>query len=89
MGNMALLTETDNISISNDSFYDKSAKITQWFKDGDFIPICTMNVFSDFYSDDEGYSAHWLYTKRLSYLKQMIKSVCAYLFDSEGKKNEE
>ena len=89
MGNMALLTEPDNISISNDSFRDKSQKITQWFKDGDFIPICTMNIFSNFYSNDEGYSTHWLYTKRVSYQGQMIKSVCGYLFGVEGTENEE
>jgi len=84
MGNMALLTEPDNISISNDSYKDKSEKISEWFKEGDFIPICTMNVFSDFYSSDDGYSTHWLYAKRLSYLIQMINSVNKYLFGKEA-----
>ena len=84
MGNMALLTETHNISISNDSYKDKSREISKWFKKGDFIPICTMNVFSDFYSNYESYSFHWLYAKRLSYLIQMINSVNEYLFDNEA-----
>ena len=82
MGNMALLIEFDNIHISRDSYKDKSKKIKERFKKGDFIPICTMNVFCDFYSEDDSYSVHWLYAKRLSYLKQMIDSVNDYLFSS-------
>jgi hypothetical protein len=89
MGNMALLTGADNISISNDSFREKSTKIIQWFKDGDFIPICTMNVFCDFYSDGESYSTHWLYSRRLSYLEQMVTSVSNYLFGRKVMENEE
>ena len=79
MGNIALLSEHDNISISNDSYKKKAEKIKKWFKDGEFIPICTMNVFSDFYSDYESYDRHWLYEKRLSYLKQMVEAVSNYL----------
>jgi hypothetical protein len=79
MGNMALLTQPDNISISNYSYNDKANKIKRWFRDGDFIPICTMNVFNDFYSDHKSYDIHWLYEKRLSYLKQMADSVSNYL----------
>ena len=89
MGNMALLTKSENISISNGSYKDKSGKIKKWFKEGEFIPICTMNVFSDFYSDDDGYSIHWLYAKRLSYLNQMIKSVTKYLFGNEAVNSED
>jgi hypothetical protein len=88
MGNMALLPEHINISISNKSFKIKLAEITQWFKKGDFIPICTMNVFSDFYSNDESYSTHWLYSKRLSYLEQMVNSVKNYFFGNEGIEND-
>jgi hypothetical protein len=88
LGNMALLTEPENIKISNKPFKIKSAKITQWFKEGDFIPICTMNVFSDFYSNDESDSTHWLYSKRLSYLEQMINSVNNYFFGVEAIENE-
>ena len=80
MGNMALLTKNKNIIASNDSYKDKSRKLKKWFKEGNFIPICTMNVFSDFYSSDDGYSTHWLYEKRFSYLNQMIDSVNKYLF---------
>jgi len=89
MGNMALLTARNNISISNDSYKDKSEKIKKWFMEGEFIPICTMNVFSDFYSDDDGYSTHWLYAKRITYLNQMIKSVNNYLFGNETDNNED
>jgi len=88
MGNMSLLPESFNIIISNASYKDKSGKIKEWFKKGEFIPICTMNVFNDFYSDDDSYSIHWLYAKRLSYLKQIIKSVNNYLFGDEDSKNE-
>jgi len=88
MGNMALLPEAFNIKLRNASYKDKSGKIKEWFKEGEFIPICTMNVFSDFYSEVESYSTHWLYEKRLSYLKQMIKSVNNYLFGAEDSKNE-
>jgi len=88
MGNMALLPGKENIIISSKSYKVKSGKISKRFKKGKFIPICTMNVFSDFYSDHESYSFHWLYEKRLSYLIQMIDSVKKYLFGNEDSENE-
>jgi hypothetical protein len=92
MGNMALLPKRNNIIVSNKSFYDKAKEIKNMFKQGDFIPICTMNVFCDFYTDGDGVSdkrgRHWLYEKRLAYIDQMIKSVSDYLLGA-GVKNDE
>jgi hypothetical protein len=92
IGNMALLPKRNNIIVSNKPFFEKSNEIKEMFVNGDFIPICTMNVFCDFYSDMEGvaknYNHHWLYQKRVPYIKQMIKSVEEY-FDYAGVENDE
>jgi len=82
MGNMALLPKKNNIIVSNKPFDIKSDKIIQMFKNSDFIPICTMNVFCNFYFNDikdKISSRYWLYEKRLSYIMQMVESVSEYL----------
>jgi len=94
MGNMALLIKRDNIIVSNDSYFKKYEKIKQLFKTGRFIPICTMNVFSGFYHENEGtdmagrYRYHWLYEGRLAYLNEMLTSVTNYLQIPSGGANE-
>jgi hypothetical protein len=92
MGNMALLPKTNNIIVGNKPFSVKCEAIKQMFKNGDFIPICTMNVFSGFYDDKfenkngmNGYTGHYLYQKRLGYIMEMTSDVSKYLARGEGK----
>jgi hypothetical protein len=92
IGNMALLTKQNNIIVSKKTFRDKSREIKKMFSRGSFIPISTMNVFCDFYSEgetiNESYDKHWLYEKRVPYLKQMIAAVTKYLRLAEELPNE-
>jgi hypothetical protein len=91
MGNMALLPKKNNIIVSNKSFEKKSDEIIRMFKSSDFIPICTMNVFCNFYFNeikDKISSRYWLYEKRVSYLMQMVESVSEYLEYKEVGTNE-
>jgi hypothetical protein len=85
MGNMSLLTKPDNIRAGNKSYAKKGKMIKEMFVNEEFIPICTMNVFCDFYSMGKNYNEFWLYERRLEYLKQMLKSVKLYL----GENNEQ
>jgi hypothetical protein len=79
MGNMSLLTKPDNIRVSNYSYLEKSKIVKNMFATGEFIPICTMNVFCDFYSEEPGYNDHWLYGKRFPYIFQMFQMITRYL----------
>jgi hypothetical protein len=94
MGNMALLSGEINKKVGNKPFDVKSKKIKKSFKDGNFIPICTMNVFSGFYDKDMEsgngtgkYNRHYLFQKRLSYINEMIETVSEYL-DTQDNKDE-
>ncbi|MDR2407460.1 MAG: DUF262 domain-containing protein [Bacteroidales bacterium] len=79
MGNMSLLTKPDNIKVSNYSYLEKCKMIKDMFVKGEFIPICTMNVFCDFYSEEPGYNDYWLYSKRFPYILQMFQMITGYL----------
>jgi hypothetical protein len=79
MGNMSLLTKSDNIRISNYPYLEKCKKVKYWFATGEFIPICTMNVFCDFYSEEPGYNDYWLYEKRFQYILKMYPMITKYL----------
>ena len=50
--NLALLSADNNSSLSNGPFVDKRAKIIEMDKNGEFIPVCTKNVFLKYYSKD-------------------------------------
>ena len=48
--NLALLAAENNSSLSNGPFIEKREKIIEMDKDGEFIPICTKNVFLKYYT---------------------------------------
>lgn len=50
IGNLTLLTDHDNRGIGNKFFFEKREKLQEYFQNGSFIPICSMNVFMKFYS---------------------------------------
>jgi hypothetical protein len=57
IGNLALLSSKLNTALSNRMFSGKQEKIKKFDKDGEYIPLCTHNVFLKYYSiaetDDE------------------------------------
>ena len=48
--NLALLSADNNSSLSNGPFVDKRARIIKMDKNGEFIPVCTKNVFLKYYT---------------------------------------
>jgi hypothetical protein len=88
LGNMSLLVKKNNIQVSNHSFIEKSKIVRDKFRNGEFIPICTMNVYCDFYDENPSIDEYWLYKKRLPYLKEMIDAITQYLYPKESDTNE-
>lgn len=51
IGNLTLLIAHDNRGIGNGFFFKKRQKLQEYYQQGSFIPACSMNVFTKFYSD--------------------------------------
>lgn len=75
MGNMALLSGSDNAGISNNSFSKKSEVIYTKSKIGSFIPLETLMVFTGAYSTGNVTVKEWLPESRLIYLKEIITTL--------------
>lgn len=84
IGNLALLTAENNSSLSNDSFIEKRKKIIEMDKNGEFIPICTKNVFLKYYSKKLSNVYFWSKQDQEDYKDSIIKTLEIFL----GEKNE-
>lgn len=71
--NLALLTKNINSALGNNIFPAKRAIITKKDQQGEFIPICTKNVFLKFYSEDIHKLYLWDENDRRDYLKEIKK----------------
>jgi hypothetical protein len=71
--NMALLSQSVNSSLSNHIFPIKREILKQKDKQGEFIPICSKNVFLKYYTKDVRDLHFWSANDRKDYLKE-IKS---------------
>lgn len=94
MGNMTLLTgsklETDssgqNQIVSNKSYREKKDLVYSFFKQGQFVPLGTLLVFTDIYTRESNIANYWLPNSRLKYLKDMVTTITEFL--GEGNKND-
>lgn len=75
MGNMTLLSGSDNAGISNDNYAKKSDAIYERSKSGSFIPLETLMVFTGAYATDNIIVKEWLPNYRLNYLKEIIRTL--------------
>lgn len=66
--NLALLDIDANSSISNNFFDVKRQMILKKDRDGDFIPVCTRNVFLKYYSNNPSQIQYWSEQDRQDYL---------------------
>lgn len=57
--NLTLLSAHDNRGIGNKFFFEKRQKLQEYYRQGSFIPACSMNVFMKFYSDNPEQMAFW------------------------------
>lgn len=75
MGNMSLLSGRVNSSIRNYSFYKKSEIVFKKSKNGSFIPLETLMVFTGDYNTDPVMVKEWSPKYRLNYIKELIDTL--------------
>jgi len=71
LSNMALLTVGENATLNNSTFDVKRMKIIDMDKAGDYIPICTRNVFMKYYSCSDTKLHFWSEEDRKDYIYAM------------------
>lgn len=71
LSNMALLTVGENATLNNSTFDVKRMKIIDMDKAGDYIPICTRNVFMKYYSSSDTKLHFWSEEDRKGYIRAM------------------
>jgi hypothetical protein len=71
LSNMALLTVGENATLNNSTFDVKRMKIIDMDKAGDYIPICTRNVFMKYYSSSDTKLHFWSEEDRKGYISAM------------------
>ena len=69
--NLALLTVGINSSLSNSVFPIKRQRLKEKDTQGEFIPICTKNVFLKYYSNDIKNVYFWSKEDRKNYLEEI------------------
>lgn len=82
LSNMALLTVGENATLNNSTFDVKRMKIIDMDKAGDYIPICTRNVFMKYYSSSDTKLHFWSEEDRKGYICAMNN----VLFDHKEEK---
>lgn len=71
LSNMALLTVGENAALSNSTFDVKRMKIITMDKAGEYIPVCTRNVFMKYYSSSDTKLHFWSEEDRKGYIRAM------------------
>lgn len=75
LDNMALLTVEDNAGLNNSIFPVKRDKIIKKYKEGNFIPPCTLNVFLKFYSKADDQPFYWGKVDKENYIKEINRVI--------------
>jgi Protein of unknown function DUF262/Protein of unknown function (DUF1524) len=84
IGNLALLDSGANSALGNSVFAVKRAVILRRDMDGEYIPVCTRNVFLKYYSPPEEQQLHfWSTLDRQYYLDKMTAVLANYLKDED------
>lgn len=71
LSNMALLTVGENAALNNSTFDVKRMKIIAMDKAGEYIPVCTRNVFMKNYSSSDTKLHFWSEEDRKGYISAM------------------
>lgn len=82
ISNLALLDRNTNSALSNSFFDVKRRIIVEKDRNGEFIPICTRNVFLKYYSEDASQIHYWSQKDRSNYL-QAIKNTLGEFLQEE------
>ena len=84
IGNLALLDSGANSALGNSAFAVKRREVLRRDKGGEYIPMCTRNVFLKYYSPSEDQQLHfWSTLDRRNYLNEMAGVLANYLKDDD------
>lgn len=73
--NLALLASGHNSALSNAVFEVKRRRILEFDRRGEYIPVCTRQVFLKYYTDADAQQVHfWSTQDRESYLTALLSS---------------
>ena len=75
LSNLTLLSDHDNRGIGNDFFFAKRDKLKQYYQQGSFIPIGSLNVFSKFYSTNPKQPLFWDEEDANDYLNKIDETI--------------
>lgn len=79
INNLALLDRDTNSALNNSFFDVKRRIIVEKDKAGEFIPVCTRNVFLKYYSEDASQIHYWSQKDREDYLKAIRNTLDEFL----------
>lgn len=83
--NLALLAAENNSSLSNGPFIEKREKIIEMDEDGEFIPICTKNVFLKYYTKNLSNVYFWSKQDQEDYKGSIIETLENFFGEKNGK----
>lgn len=83
--NLALLATENNSSLCNGPFIEKREKIIEMDKNGEFIPICTKNVFLKYYSNELSNVYFWSKQDQEDYKGSIIETLENFFGEKNGK----
>jgi hypothetical protein len=84
IGNLALLDSGANSALGNSAFAVKRTEVLRRDKDGEYIPVCTRNVFLKYYTPEAETQMHfWSTRDRECYLTEMTETLARYLKDDD------
>lgn len=84
LSNLALLRAGTNRSIGNQMFRMKRKEILQRERQGEFVPVCTRNVFLKYYTPEVKNTLYWNATDRAAYLVEMASTLAAFFQEDVG-----
>lgn len=80
--NLALLSSRDNSRLSNSVFEVKRQMILELDRRGDYVPVCTRNIFLKYYANADAQQPHfWSAADKASYLAEIRNRLQHYLID--------
>lgn len=81
--NLTLLSAHDNRGIGNNFFFVKREKLKQYYQQGSYIPIGSLNVFSKFYSKNPKEPLFWSEEDAKDYLDVIEKTISTFKTETE------
>jgi len=83
--NLALLSADNNSSLSNGPFVNKRARIIEMDKNGEFIPVCTKNVFLKYYTKKLSDVYFWSEQDQKDYKCSIVETLKEFLGEENAK----